>query len=95
MGLLGQSAAPEPLAQGIPDTLGQKENPDGKGWATGAGYGEKILTILKGILGTAGGAAPSAPAETEIWYRVRKTWADASSQKGALAKFGTVVESCS
>ena len=30
--------------------LGQKENPDGKGWATGAGYGEKILSILKAIL---------------------------------------------
>lgn len=28
--------------------LGQKENPQGLGWATGAGYGEKILTILKG-----------------------------------------------
>ena len=64
--------------------LGQKENPAGKGWATGVGYGEKILTILKGILGTTGGAAPSAPAETESWYRVRKTWADASSQKGAF-----------
>ncbi len=64
--------------------LGQKENPDGKGWAAGAGYGEKILTILKGILGTAGGAAPSAPAETDSWYRVRKTWADAKSQKGAF-----------
>ena len=37
--------------------LGQKENPDGKGWAAGAGYGEKILTILKGILGTVGKAA--------------------------------------
>ena len=64
--------------------LGQKENPAGKGWATGAGYGEKILSILKGILGTAVGALPFAPAETEIWYRVRKTWADASSQKGAF-----------
>ena len=64
--------------------LGQKENPDGKGWAAGAGYGEKILSILKGILGTAVGALPFAPAETEIWYRVRKTWADASSQKGAF-----------
>ena len=64
--------------------LGQKENPDGKGWAAGAGYGEKILAILKGILGTEGGASSSAPAETEIWYRVRKTWADASSQKGAF-----------
>ena len=64
--------------------LGQKENPDGKGWAAGAGYGEKILSILKGILGTAGGAVPSAPAEAEIWYRVRKSWADASLQKGAF-----------
>ena len=62
--------------------IGQKENPDGKGWAAGAGYGEKILSILKGILGTAGGA--STPAETEEWYRVRKSWADASSQKGAF-----------
>ena len=32
--------------------LGQKENPNGKGWASGAGYGEKILTILKAILAT-------------------------------------------
>ena len=32
--------------------LGQKENPNGKGWASGAGYGEKILSILKAILAT-------------------------------------------
>lgn len=64
--------------------LGQKENPAGKGWAAGAGYGGKILSIQKGILGTAGGAVPSAPTEAEIWYRVRKSWADASSQKGAF-----------
>ena len=30
--------------------LGQKENPQGKGWATGKGYGDKILTILENIL---------------------------------------------
>ena len=60
--------------------LGQKENPNGKGWAAGAGYGEKILSILKGIPGTAGGTSKPA----EAWYRVRKTWADASSQKGAF-----------
>ncbi len=30
--------------------LGQKENPDGKGWAAGAGYGAKIITILNVIL---------------------------------------------
>ena len=64
--------------------LGQKENPAGKGWAAGARYGKKILSILKGILGTAGGAPKPAPAETEAWYRVRKSWADASSQKGAF-----------
>jgi hypothetical protein len=60
--------------------LGQKENPNGKGWAAGAGYGEKILSILKGIPSTAGGTSKPA----EAWYRVRKSWADASSQKGAF-----------
>lgn len=34
--------------------LGIQENPQGKGWAAGAGYGAKILTILKNIIGTAG-----------------------------------------
>lgn len=63
--------------------LGQKENPNGKGWAAGAGYGEKILNILKGILGTEGGVS-SGSAGAEVWYRIRKTWADASSQKGAF-----------
>ena len=29
--------------------LGQKENPDGKGWAAGEKYGEKILSILKAV----------------------------------------------
>lgn len=68
---------------GYVEWLGQKENPDGKGWAAGAGYGEKILAILKGVLGMAGGAS-SGPAGAEIWYRVRKSWADAPSQKGAF-----------
>lgn len=31
--------------------LGIQENPNGYGWAAGAGYGEKILTILNKILG--------------------------------------------
>ena len=30
--------------------LGQKENPQGKGWAAGAKYGEKILSILKAVM---------------------------------------------
>jgi len=33
--------------------LGQKENPSGKGWAAGKGYGSKILAILGKILETA------------------------------------------
>lgn len=36
--------------------LGIRENPDGKGWASGAGYGKKILGILAGITATDGGA---------------------------------------
>lgn len=56
--------------------LGSKENPKGVGWATGAGYGGKTLAILKKIVGT------SAPAAS--LYRVRKSWADAASQKGAF-----------
>ncbi|OUO80837.1 N-acetylmuramoyl-L-alanine amidase [Blautia sp. An249] len=60
--------------------LGQQENPDRKGWAAGAGYGAKILSILKTITDISGGISSS----TEVWYRVRKTWADAASQKGAF-----------
>lgn len=40
--------------------LGQQENPDGKGWAAGAGYGEKILNILDKITGVAN-ASPAVP----------------------------------
>ncbi len=68
---------------GYVEWLGQKENPDGKGWAAGAGYGEKVLAILKGILGMAGGVS-SGSAGDGCWYRVRKSWADASSQKGVF-----------
>lgn len=32
--------------------LGIQENPHGKGWAAGAGYGKKILAILEAITGT-------------------------------------------
>lgn len=57
--------------------LGQQENPAGKGWAAGAGYGGKILAILKNVVGAQSGG--------DELYRVRKTWADAASQKGAFA----------
>lgn len=59
--------------------LGQQENPDGKGWATGAGYGSKILTILQKVIATAGSTSNSS----DNLYRVRKTWADSKTQKGA------------
>lgn len=36
------------------DWLGVQENPSGKGWASGAGYGEKILRILSNIIATNG-----------------------------------------
>jgi len=36
--------------------LGIQENPQGKGWAAGAGYGTKILTILKNIIGNSSAA---------------------------------------
>ena len=60
--------------------LGQKENPNGKGWATGDEYGKKILAILKGILAMDKEITKS----DETWYRVRRTWNDAASQKGAF-----------
>ena len=53
----------------VVEWLGQQENPQGKGWATGAGYGEKIIAILKAILATAGGTAP-APAAVPFMVRV-------------------------
>ena len=60
--------------------LGIQENPNGVGWAAGAGYGGKILTILSKITGT----KVENPVTTEVWYRVRKTWTDATTQKGAF-----------
>lgn len=67
--------------------LGQQENPQGKGWAAGAGYGTKILTILKKLVGMAatGGSTDNTDSTTYGLYRVRKSWADIASQKGAFA----------
>ena len=59
--------------------LGQQENPQGKGWAAGAGYGEKIIAILKKVVAAAGGTDSSS----NNLYRVRKTWEDSKAQKGA------------
>ena len=59
--------------------LGQQENPNGRGWAAGAGYGEKILTILQKVVAVVGGTDSGS----NSLYRVRKTWADSKTQKGA------------
>ena len=64
----------------VVEWLGQKENPQGKGWATGAGYGEKIVTILNAILATTGGAAP---APTAVPFKVRVTVTDLRIRSGA------------
>lgn len=61
--------------------LGQKENPKGKGWATGVGYGQKICTILSKIIGM---ETEKENVPKEVWYRVRKSWSDKSSQIGAF-----------
>lgn len=64
--------------------LGQRENPQGLGWAAGAGYGSKILRILADVSATqASGSGTTKPSDN--LYRVRKSWADASSQIGAYS----------
>lgn len=63
--------------------LGQQENPQGLGWAAGAGYGEKILRILADVIATQAGGGTTKPSDN--LYRVRKSWADASSQIGAYS----------
>jgi len=55
--------------------LGQKENPNGKGWATGKGYGTKILTILGNIL-------EMAVAEKFESYKVRVKVPNLNIRKG-------------
>ncbi len=61
------------------------------GYATDTKYVSKICSIIERwnltSLDTAGPVVPSDPEpapQEQIWYRVRKTWADAASQKGAF-----------
>ncbi|MCM1237197.1 MAG: N-acetylmuramoyl-L-alanine amidase, partial [Ruminococcus flavefaciens] len=63
----------------VVEWLGQQENPQGKGWATGAGYGEKVITILKAILATAGGAASTT---ASVSFMVRVTATDLNIRTG-------------
>ena len=65
----------------VVEWLGQQENPQGKGWATGADYGEKIVTILKAILATAGGAAP-VPSPANLPFLVKVSIPDLRIRSG-------------
>lgn len=44
--------------------LGQKENPTGKGWATGKNYGAKILNLLNSFINESVTAPPTTPTTT-------------------------------
>ena len=62
----------------VVEWLGQQENLQGKGWASGTGYGEKILTILKAILATTVGADPSV----DVPFLVKVTVTDLNIRTG-------------
>jgi hypothetical protein len=66
--------------------LGQKENPNGLGWAAGEGYGTKILAILKSIASTA--AEADKPIST-VPYTVRVAIADLNIRKGPGTNYAT------
>jgi len=51
--------------------LGIQENPHGKGWAAGAGYGKKILAILAAITGAQKAASESAVPFPVVPFLVR------------------------
>ena len=59
--------------------LGQKENPDGKGWAAGKGYGGKILGILDSICGIPDAVEPKEEFKP---YRVRVSIPDLNIRRG-------------
>lgn len=62
--------------------LGIQENPKRKGWAAGANYGAKILSILNAIIGSSVDKVPGTT--TDTLYHVRKSWDDSKTQKGAF-----------
>ena len=62
--------------------LGQKENPAGKGWAAGEGYGKKILGILGSISGMTDGTDIVGAEEEFKPYRVRVSITDLNFRRG-------------
>lgn len=68
--------------------LGQKENPKGKGWASSAGYGKKILDALAEIRGTQA-PAEDKPAEDTL------ALGDVVTMQGGAPVYGANKEFCS
>ena len=68
--------------------LGQKENPKGKGWASSAGYGKKILDALAEIRGTQAPAVDK-PAEDTL------ALGDVVTMQGGAPVYGANKEFCS
>ena len=65
--------------------LGIKENPKGAGWASRAGYGGKILAILKDIIGTAktpGTESSAMASKDNVPYQVKVTATDLNIRTG-------------
>ena len=78
--LIHASSMPQEAVRNMWSGLDRKKIQPEKGWAAGAGYGAKIITILNAMIGI-----KSEVAELEeVWYRVRKIWADFGTQKGAF-----------
>ena len=61
--------------------LGQKENPQGKGWAAGEKYGEKILSILRAVMNT-GRAEFMESLPLSVPYMVRVAISDLNIRRG-------------
>lgn len=68
--------------------LGQKENPQGKGWASSAGYGKKILNALAEIRGTQAPAVDK-PAEDTL------ALGNVVTMQGGAPVYGANKEFCS
>ena len=69
--------------------LGIQENPQGRGWAAGAGYGGKILSILNEVLGM-----PDTEKEA-LTYTVKRNdtlWSIAAGQLGNGRRYKEIKE---
>ena len=69
--------------------LGIQENPQGRGWAAGAGYGRKILSILDEVLGM-----PDTEKEAPT-YTVKRNdtlWSIAAGQLGNGRRYKEIKE---